>query len=472
MTTYLFYDIETTGLNKAFDQIVQFAAIRTDTQLQEMERYTIRIRLRPDVVPSARALITNRISLGELGSGWAEVDAVQEIHRLMNVPGTVSLGFNTMSFDDEFLRFSFYRNLLSPYTHQYLNGCGRMDLLPITILFWLYKREVLNWPQVDGKPSLKLEHLATANQLVAGPSHDATVDVEATLKLARCFFEQRTIWDYVIGFFDKETDSRRLTELPVVFQSPTAAHRQGLLLGSEYGPQQSFQIPVLSIGTSIPYPNQTLWLRLDWSGLQETMPEAIEATTWIVRKRCGEPGIILPPLPRFWKHLDPERSQIAAENLTWLMSNPDLFDRIVAYYQEFSYPYIDNLDPDAALYQLGFPSPSDEALCREYHRAGLPQKIELAARFASAEMRLLAKRLLFRNYPEELPRSVRAEFRSYLRRAHAEDTRDILVDYKGQRRMTPHMAQQEIEQIRREENLDAVQHRLLDELEIYIRETF
>ena len=35
--TYLFYDIETTGLNKAFDQVLQFAAIRTDRQLNEIE---------------------------------------------------------------------------------------------------------------------------------------------------------------------------------------------------------------------------------------------------------------------------------------------------------------------------------------------------------------------------------------------------------------------------------------------------
>ena len=42
--TYLFYDIETTGLNKAFDQVLQFAAIRTDKQLNEIDRYTIKVQ--------------------------------------------------------------------------------------------------------------------------------------------------------------------------------------------------------------------------------------------------------------------------------------------------------------------------------------------------------------------------------------------------------------------------------------------
>ncbi|MCK5420273.1 MAG: exodeoxyribonuclease I, partial [Desulfobacterales bacterium] len=55
--TYLFYDIETTGLNKAFDQVLQFAAFRTDRQLNEIDRYTIKVQLRPDVIPSPGAII-------------------------------------------------------------------------------------------------------------------------------------------------------------------------------------------------------------------------------------------------------------------------------------------------------------------------------------------------------------------------------------------------------------------------------
>lgn len=31
MQTHLFYDLETSGLSKSFDQILQFATVRTDT---------------------------------------------------------------------------------------------------------------------------------------------------------------------------------------------------------------------------------------------------------------------------------------------------------------------------------------------------------------------------------------------------------------------------------------------------------
>ena len=71
------------------------------------------------------------------------------------------------------------------YTHQFKNGCRRMDIFPMAVLYWLYKRDGIIWPEIDGKPSLKLEHLSDANRLVSGQSHEAMVDVEATVELAR-----------------------------------------------------------------------------------------------------------------------------------------------------------------------------------------------------------------------------------------------------------------------------------------------
>src|SRR3990167_2773213 len=111
--TYLFYDLETTGLNKCFDQVLQFAAIRTDLALNEIARHHINVRLNCDVIPAPTALLAHRMKLQDIQTGQPEIDAMREIHQLMNTPGTISLGYNTLGFDDELLRFSFYRNLLS-----------------------------------------------------------------------------------------------------------------------------------------------------------------------------------------------------------------------------------------------------------------------------------------------------------------------------------------------------------------------
>ena len=133
--TYLFYDLETTGLNKSFDQILQFAAVRTDTDFNELERHEFFVKLNPDVIPSPKAMITHNISFDQINSGIPEFEAISKIHKLMNEPETINLGYNSIEFDEEILRFSFYRNLFDPYTHQYNNFCKRMDILPITVMY-------------------------------------------------------------------------------------------------------------------------------------------------------------------------------------------------------------------------------------------------------------------------------------------------------------------------------------------------
>ena len=55
----IFYDTETTGTDSAFDQILQFAAVRTDAELNEVDRFETRCRISPRVVPSlARCALT------------------------------------------------------------------------------------------------------------------------------------------------------------------------------------------------------------------------------------------------------------------------------------------------------------------------------------------------------------------------------------------------------------------------------
>ena len=53
--TFIFYDTETTGLTAGFDQILQFAAIVTDDDLNAVEEINLRCRLQRHVVPSPGA---------------------------------------------------------------------------------------------------------------------------------------------------------------------------------------------------------------------------------------------------------------------------------------------------------------------------------------------------------------------------------------------------------------------------------
>lgn len=470
--SYLFYDIETTGLNKAFDQVLEFAAIRTDLSLNELERHNLAVKLRPDVIPSPGAILTNRISVSDLAGGIRECDATEQIHQLMNQPGTISIGYNTLGFDDEFLRFSFHRNLLPPYTHQFKNGCRRMDIFPMAVLYWLYKRDGITWPEIDGKPSLKLEHLSEANRLVSGQSHEALVDVEATVALARRFRKHEKMWQYLAGYFDKETDAHRIKELPVAFQSAAGDHRRALMVSGEYGPGQNYQVPVISIGNSIPYSNQTLWLRMDLPQLRETTANAIEETSWIIRKRLGEPGILLPPQKRYWQRIGRERNANFEENLKWVQRNMEIFQRIISYYQDFRYPFIPDLDADASLYQIGFYSRADEKICQLFQRAAFDQKAGYIGQLSNPAARSLAQRVFFRNYPDAVPAEYARAHSEYMSRINPAAQKDAIEDYRGEKRTTPRGALAEIAQLKQAEDLDERQRDLLDDLAEYIKTTF
>jgi exodeoxyribonuclease-1 len=470
--SYLFYDIETTGLNKAFDQVLEFAAIRTDQRLNELERHTISVNLRPDVIPSPRAILTNRIFVSDLAKGMREYEATEQIHQLVNHPGTISLGYNTLGFDDEFLRFSFHRNLLPPYTHQFKNGCRRMDLFPMAVLYWLYKRDVITWPEINGKPSLKLENIGSANRMASGRAHEAMVDVATTVELARRFYQKKKMWQYLEGYFEKETDAHRMRELPIAFQSGAGNHHQALAVSGEFGPGQNYQVPVISIGSSIPYSNQTLWLRMDLPQLRQTNSDTISETSWIIRKRMGEPVILLPPQDRYWKLIGEERCAVFEENLSWLQENPDLFQKIVTYYREFRYPFIPDLDPDAALYQNGFYSRADEKCCRMFHKASSDQKASIISQFSNPVARILARRIIYRNYLEINLSPNDKDHHAYLKRIDPLTEEDAIVDYRGDKRTTPSGALVEINQLKQAGDLDDHQQQLLDDLEEYIKKKF
>jgi len=275
-----------------------------------------------------------------------------------------------------------------------------------------------------------------------------------------------------LGYFEKGTDAHRIEEIPPSFDSALGEHRKGLMVGSEYGPLQMYQVPVLSIGNSIPYPNQTLWLRLDLPALRETRAATIDESTWIVRKRYGEPGILLPPRKRYWKYLSAERKAIVAENLQWLQSNPTTFQDIVSYHRNFTYPFVPNLDPEAALYQIGFFPRSDEKLFKRFQTAPLEKKEKIINRLSNKDAQTLAIRLLCRNYPKNLPDHMTREYKAYMRRVNPPGIDEAIVDFKGEQRLTPPKALAEINALRDTGHLDNNQIELLNQLENFIKSNF
>ena len=429
---------------------MQFAAIRTDLELNELSRHEIQIKLNPDVVPSPYAIITHHIGIHEMQTGQSEVDAIQEIHRLLNQPGTISLGYNTLGFDDELLRFSFYRNLLPPYTHQYANQCGRMDIYPLTVLYYLFNHDALNWPIVNNTVSLKLEQISQANHLMTGRAHNAMVDVEATLALAKKLKTNTKMWDYACGYFHKQTDIERGDRLPIAYETADRLFRDGLIVNAKFGAANNFIAPVMSLGQHKHYKNQTLWLRLDVDNIDEN--------SYVIHKKMGEQQILLPPEERYCQKITADRLKLANENKQRLTKNDKLLFALADYHQNYKYPVVPNVDIDADLYNQPFPTPYEDKQYRDFLAAKLTDKLTAAHKLSKPTRREQALRIMGRHYPHLLSEQEQADFNEYCEAP--------VIDFRGHKKLTWRDALAQAETVPQEKNLTDEQKKLLEEFSV------
>lgn len=186
--TFIFYDTETTGTNSAFDQILQFAAIKTDADLNEVGRFEIRSRLLPYVVPSPHALRVTGLTIDDLldEAHPSHYEMVSEIRRtLAGACPAAFVGYNSLKFDEEFLRQAFYQCLHPPYLTN-TGGSRRADALHLIRAAAVLHPGAINIAVSDkGGPSFKLDRLAPANGFNHANAHDALADVEALIHLCR-----------------------------------------------------------------------------------------------------------------------------------------------------------------------------------------------------------------------------------------------------------------------------------------------
>ncbi|WP_108125257.1 exodeoxyribonuclease I [Saccharospirillum mangrovi] len=212
--SFLWYDYETWGIQPRRDGIAQFAAVRTDADLNVIgEPVDWKCQPLPDTVVSPdAALITGLNPADCAATGLSEWEFADRIQKLMAEPGSCVCGYNSIRFDDEFSRHLFYRNLLDPYSREWRNGNSRWDLLDVVRLTYALRPDGINWPtHDDGTPSFKLEHLTAANGIEHGNAHDAVSDVLATIELAKLIRRhQPKLFAFALELRDKNAVRRQL----------------------------------------------------------------------------------------------------------------------------------------------------------------------------------------------------------------------------------------------------------------------
>lgn len=426
--SFLFYDLETFGSDPRRTRIAQFAAIRTDADLNIIdEPISFFVQPADDLLPSpAATLVTGITPQQARRDGVIEAEAMSRIFDELSQPETCAVGYNSLRFDDEFVRYGLWRNFFDPYEREWRGGNSRWDLLDVMRLAHALRPEGIEWRQRDdGKgTSFKLEHLAEDNGLREGMAHEALSDVRALIGLAKKFKEaQPRLWDYALTLRDKKVAMRMLDAFamqPVLHVSqrfPASRLCAAPVVPLTRHPRIDSRVIVFDLMQDV-QPLLTLSAEEIAARLyvaQADLPEGVQriALKEVHANRC--PALVE------WSHLreaDFERlgiDQALAE--TWAgqlrKAGPALAEKIRQVYAAAA-DFPPN-DTDGALYD-GFIPESDKRLAAQV-RATPPDKMASAGfAFRDPRMQELLFRYRARNWPGTLGFDEQARWRDYLRR--------------------------------------------------------
>lgn len=207
MSSFYWYDLETFGISPQLDRIAQFAGIRTDLDLNPIGQADM-FYCRPaaDMIADPEACLITGITPQECQKkGIVEKDFIEKINTIFTEPQSCVVGYNSIRFDDEFIRYGNYRNLIDPYMREWANGNSRWDLIDLVRACYALRPNGINWPMHEqGKPSFKLTDLTEANSMQHESAHDALSDVQATIQIAKLIkVKQPKLFDFCLKLRDK-----------------------------------------------------------------------------------------------------------------------------------------------------------------------------------------------------------------------------------------------------------------------------
>lgn len=206
--TFYFYDLETSGIDSRYQRIMQFGGVRTDMDLNVIgEPYQTLVKLSDEVLPEPDAVMITGITPQQtLTDGITEVALLNYLNKEVFTKDTIVAGFNSIRFDDEFIRSSLYRNYFDPYEREWADGRSRWDTIDLVRMTRALRPDGIEWPHTkEGVPTNRLEELTKANGIEHSNAHDALADVMATIEVAKIIkHKQPKLFEHLLSMRNKK----------------------------------------------------------------------------------------------------------------------------------------------------------------------------------------------------------------------------------------------------------------------------
>jgi exodeoxyribonuclease-1 len=404
---------ETFGTDVSRDRPVQFAGVRTDADFNIVgEPLMIFSQPARDVLPQPEAcLVTGITPQQALAEGVPECEFIARIHAEMARPGTCSVGYNSLRFDDEVTRYTLYRNFYDPYAREYRDGNSRWDIIDMLRLTHALRPEGIVWPsREDGLPSFRLEQLTEANGIGHEAAHDALSDVYATIAVARLIRErQPRLYDYVLQHRDKHSAAQMLD---------LGAQRPVLHVSGMFGAARDNIALIVPLARHPTNSNEIICFDLDCdpSELQALDAEALRARlfTPIAEQAAGVARLGLKsvrlnrcPVLVTPKLLNPETAARLRIDVTRCREHRQFLGTLDGLGEKLQQVYSGRelapiSDPDRMLYSGGFFSDNDRRTMTRIIGCSPEQLAQEAFVFEDQRLPEMLFRYRARNYPQSL----------------------------------------------------------------------
>lgn len=396
----VFFDTETTGTDRMFDQILQFAAVMTDENFEEKDRFDIRCQLLPHIVPSPGAMDVTGVTVAQLvdhslPSHYQMVAHIRE--KFLEYSPATFLGYNTIDFDERLLRQAFYQNLFPTYLTNTDGNC-RSDVMCAVLAATLHTPGAVVVPQdAKGRFKYKLELVAPANGYAPKRAHDALDDVRATIHMARVVSEKAPeTWSAFMRFSSKAAvvdylrDELVLAWSKVYFGRPWSRHVTWIGCNEHYTAEQ--YMFVLDVDPDdlarMSDPELTSRLASNSKPVRVLRANAIpmlvpddeapkSAPTWQVGLKC------------------------LRNRAGRLRENKALRQRLVAAFERTRSRREAGIHVEQKIYD-GFVGQADEERMERFHRLPWKERIELVSAFEDPRLRELGRRLIYNERPDVL----------------------------------------------------------------------
>ena len=404
MSNFVFYDFETSSSNKYWGQIIQIGAILTNDNLDELDRFDARCRLSPGIIPEAMALIVNKTSPTMLKkSNLSHYEMIRQFVDILKRWGKATyIGFNSIEFDEEFLRSTLFQTLEYPYITS-TNGNTRGDMLSLSRAANLYYPKTLkNSVNEKGNDVYKLDQMAPLNGIDHGDAHSAIGDVIATLGIAKLIAKKApNVWKASLKTLDKNETLNLIRKETLFCTNEYFYGKSRPYIQTFVCQHPQYQWPLCFDLRHDP----NIYLNMPIQELTAAMKKQPKFIRTVRHNK--HPVLMNPSYGKMFEEYKIIGLDKLKERANLVKDNKDFAEKIISIKQleieeKEQTKSQEDLTPEESIYDFSQSKKEDNKIMTEFHSQNWDKRLPIISKFKDERLKYFGKKLLYMEKPDLL----------------------------------------------------------------------